>query len=116
FERYLREHFRPSDNLVWLGDINIAPKSQDVYNPQRFYGKVGHHPEEMSRLAMILDFPLTDVFRMHHPEGGHFTYWDFVIASSLERNLGWRIDHIYATPQLAERCTACEIDKVGRSA
>ena len=28
-----------------------------------------------------------------------------------ERNLGWRIDHIYATPELAARCTSCEIDK-----
>jgi exodeoxyribonuclease III len=115
FERYLQEHFSPSQPLIWLGDINIAPKPEDVYNPRKFFGKVGHHPEEMSRLQKIVGWGLTDVFRLHHPEPGHFTYWDFIITTSVEKNFGWRIDHIYATEPLAERCTSCVIDREART-
>lgn len=111
FDRYLRENFRPDEKLVWLGDINIAPTSLDVYNPKKYYGRVGHHPDEMSRLERIKSFGLTDVFRKLHPEGGHFTYWDFVVVTAYAKNFGWRIDHIYATEPLASVCTDCVIHR-----
>jgi exodeoxyribonuclease-3 len=114
FDRYLREHFRPTDRLVWLGDINIAPKSEDVYNPKRFFGQVGHHPEEFKRLDRIREFGLTDVFRKHHPEPGHFTYWDFVILTAYPKNFGWRIDHIYATEPMVSLSEDCLIDRAAR--
>lgn len=114
FAAMIRERYRPEDKLIWLGDINIAPTPNDVYNSERVYGKVGHHPLEFAALDKIVSFGLTDVFRMHHQGSGNYTYWDFVLPRGFERNLGWRIDHIYATAQLAERCTHCHIDKVPR--
>lgn len=116
FRRFLDENFRPSEPLIWLGDINIAPKPDDVYDSKRFLGGVGHHPDEFSRLGKIVDFGLVDLFRQFEPGPGHFTYWDFVIPNSFKRNLGWRIDHIYATEPLAARTTACTIDREARIA
>ena len=110
FRTFLDQNFRPDDPLVWLGDINVAPKPEDVYDSKRMLGGVGHHPDEFSRLAKIVDFGLTDVFRKFEPEGGNYTFWDFQIPRSVERNLGWRIDHIYATAPLANLCTECTID------
>jgi len=114
FGQYLRQHFSPEQPLIWLGDINIAPTPADVYDSKRFYGGVGHNPEEFSRLARIVEFGLVDVFRRLHGDAGLYTYWDFVIPRSLERNLGWRIDHIYATAPVADRLRTCEIDKGAR--
>ncbi len=94
-----------------MGDINIAPTSNDVYNSARVYGKVGHHPLEFAALNKALEFGLEDVFRKHHQGAGHYTYWDFVIPRSFERNLGWRIDHIYATAPLAALCNDCFVDR-----
>jgi exodeoxyribonuclease-3 len=116
FAQYLRQRFSPQQPLIWLGDINIAPTPADVYDSKRFYGGVGHHPDEFSRLARILEFGLEDVYRRLHPEPGAYTFWDFVIPRSVERNLGWRIDHIYATAPMAARLRACEIDVAARSA
>ncbi len=110
FRRYLDENFRPTDPLIWLGDINIAPKPEDVYDSKRMYGMVGHHPEEFSRLGRIVEFGLVDIFRSMNQEPGQYTYWDFVIPNSVKRNLGWRIDHIYATESLAAKATECTID------
>lgn len=115
FRTYLDQNFRPSEPVVWLGDINIAPEPQDVYDSKKMLGSVGHHPDEFVRLAKIVEFGLIDVFRKFETGPNHYTYWDFVIPRSVERNLGWRIDHIYATEVLAARCEACHIDLGPRS-
>lgn len=115
FRRYLLENFRPEEPLIWLGDINIAPKPEDVYDSKRFFGGVGHHPEEFRRLDAILEFGLTDLFRAWNQGPGHYTFWDFTNIRAVERNQGWRIDHIYATPPLAGLCNRCEIDRGARS-
>lgn len=114
FAKYLRERYDASRPVIWLGDINIAPTPIDVYDSPKMLGGVGHHPDEFTRLERILSFGLADMFRKFEPEGGHYTFWDFTIPNGVKRNLGWRIDHVYATPSLAERCTKCWIDREAR--
>mgnify|MGYP000566000789 CR=1 FL=1 len=116
FRKYLDERYLPSDHLVWMGDINIAPTPEDVYNSKRFYGGVGHHPQEFDLLARIVEWGLSDLFRKFTQGAGHYTYWDFIILTAAPKNFGWRIDHIYGSPSVAERCTACKIDREARFA
>ncbi len=115
FRTFLDQNFRPTEPLVWLGDINVAPKATDVYDSKRMLGSVGHHPDEFVRLQKIVDFGLTDVFRTFEDGPGHYTFFDFTLPRSVERNLGWRIDHVYATAPLAALCTSCTIDMGPRS-
>jgi exodeoxyribonuclease-3 len=114
FRRYLDQNFRPDQPLIWMGDINIAPTEHDVYNPRYFRGKVGFHPDEISRLQTAIDWGLTDLFRKFHDGPGHYTYWDFVIPKAVERNLGWRIDHIYATKPGVDATSRVWVDKEAR--
>jgi exodeoxyribonuclease-3 len=114
FGQFLRERYSPTQPLIWMGDVNIAPTPLDVYNSPRFFGGVGHHPEEFARLEKIVGFGLVDVFRKFHPERGHYTFWDYTLPNGFERNLGWRIDHIYATAPLAEACISCDVDLEAR--
>lgn len=102
---------RPDEPIAWLGDMNIAPTPDDVWESRRHLGKVGHHPDEFARLAALVSWGFEDVFRRFHAGPGHYTFWDYVIPRSFDNNLGWRIDHIYATPGLAARATACTIDR-----
>jgi len=44
------------------------------------------------------------------------TFWDYQLRGSVERNLGWRLDHIMVTEPLAKKSTACYIDKNPRLA
>jgi exodeoxyribonuclease-3 len=81
-----------------------------VYEPETKLGKVGHHLDEFARLAAIVEFGWTDCFRKFTKGPGHYTFWDYRIPPSWSRNLGWRIDHIYATPALVGKCTRCWID------
>lgn len=114
FRPFLEQHLRQNPKTVWLGDINIAPKPEDVYDSAKVSGGVGHHPDEFSRLAAIVDVGVVDLFRKHTQGHGHFTYWEFVIPKAVERNLGWRIDHLYAPPEFADRCASCTIDRAPR--
>jgi exodeoxyribonuclease-3 len=114
FRQMLQTQYAPGTPLIWLGDINIAPKPEDVFDSAKKLGGVGHHPKEFEALSAIVDTGLIDLFRKFHQGSGHYTYWEFFIPKAFERNLGWRIDHIYATPDLADRCTNCWIDREPR--
>jgi len=108
-------HFKPDQPLVWTGDINVAPGPLDVFDPKRMEGKVGFHPEERKALADTVSWGFEDVFRIHHPGEKQFTFWDYRIPSSLEKNLGWRLDHIWATPGLARLSRDCRVDEGPRA-
>ncbi len=107
---YFRTNFRPSDPLVWVGDLNVAPLPIDVYDPVALLGHVCYHPAVHKALEEILRWGFSDVFRMHCQEAGQYTYWDYRMRDSVRRNRGWRLDHILATKPVADRCTACCID------
>ena len=107
---YFRTSFRPSDPVLWVGDLNVAPLPIDVYDPAALLGHVCYHPAVRQAFAEIVQWGFIDVFRLHCREAGQYTYWDYRRRGSFRRNRGWRLDHILATKPLAEKCTACYID------
>ena len=109
-DEYFRTSFRPTDPILWMGDLNVAPLPIDVYDPAALEGHVCYHPAVREALARIVQWGFTDVFRLHCQEAGQYTYWDYRMRGSFRRSHGWRLDHILATRPLAERCTACYID------
>ena len=112
---YFETNFKPGDPIVWLGDLNVAPEAIDVHDPKRLLGHVCFCPEVTQAFYAIRDWGFTDTFRMLCKEEGHYTFWDYRAKNTLERNRGWRIDHIMVTQPLVEKCTACTIDKAPRA-
>jgi exodeoxyribonuclease-3 len=109
--------YTTDDLLVWLGDFNVATEDIDVYDPDRLRGHVDFHPEAQAALEEVRDWGFIDVFRKHHPdEPEKFTYWDYRAKNPIERGVGWRVDHIWATPALAEQSTDAWIDVEARKA
>jgi exodeoxyribonuclease-3 len=68
---------------------------------------------EREELKHVVEFGLVDTFRKHHPEDGRFSWWDYRMLA-FPKNRGLRIDHLYATAPLAEKCTAADIDREAR--
>ena len=93
-----------SDSVVIVGDFNIAPDGRDVYDEERFVGSLLYTDEEHEALANLTAFGLEDCFRKHQPEGGHYTWYDYR-TNGFELGEGLRIDHVYATAPMAQRCT-----------
>jgi exodeoxyribonuclease III len=113
---YFKKSYTPDQPLVWVGDLNVAPLDIDVHNPVGLKDHVDCHPLVKAKLAKVMDFGFTDVFRRHHPEPGQYTFWDFRLHDALDRGLGWRVDHILATPPLARRSLRAWIDPAPRRA
>lgn len=107
---YFDDNYSPDRPLVWCGDFNVAPDDIDVYDPKHLAGQVGFHPDERASLERFKEWGFVDVFRMHEPSGGQYTFWDYRIKNAVKRNVGWRVDHIWATLPLAKKSIGAWID------
>jgi len=114
--KYFDKRFTPSEPILWVGDFNIAPQAKDVYAPESLFGHVCYHSEVHKVLKDVMQWGFKDVFRLHCQQGEQYTFWDYRLPNACKRNLGWRMDHIMATRPLAEKSTACYIDKKPRLA
>ncbi|MFW6087646.1 MAG: exodeoxyribonuclease III [Myxococcota bacterium] len=107
---WLDRTFDPADALILAGDFNVAPDDADVAHPEEWKGSVLCHPDARAALADIRTFGFVDVFRKHHPEGGVYSWWDYRQLAFPKGN-GLRIDHVYATPPVAERSVDAFVDR-----
>ncbi|MBI4403259.1 MAG: exodeoxyribonuclease III [Deltaproteobacteria bacterium] len=105
---YLEIRHKPSDALIIAGDFNVAPEDRDVYDPEQWRGKVLFSDPEKKALKELCDFGLSDTFRIHHQEGGHYSWWDYR-QLGFPKNHGLRLDFILASKTLADRCTSASI-------
>lgn len=107
---YFDKHFSTKDKLLWLGDLNVAMQPIDVYNPEQRAKHVCYHADVRTGLSHCLAWGFGDVFRQFHPEGGHYTFFDYRTIDSLGKKQGWRIDYILASPPMSTKATSCTID------
>jgi len=113
---FFEKNYTPEKPLLWAGDLNIAPLDIDVHDPQGLRGHVDFHPEVRNKLAKVMEWGLVDVFRQHRPEPRQYTFWDYRVRGALERDIGWRVDHIMATRPLAGLSCRAWIDQEPRKA
>lgn len=113
--QYLDEHFNPSDPVIWLGDLNVAPEAIDVYHPDRRVNDPDFHIDTRNAFREVAAWGLTDTFRQLHPDLVQYTYWDY-FRNAFQNNWGWRIDHIMVTAPLASKCRQVEVDTEPRKA
>ncbi len=111
--RWLREAADPSDALILGGDMNIAPRDEDVWDARAVHGGTHVSPAEREAFAELLAWGLVDGYRARVSEPGRFTWWDYR-AGNFHKNLGMRIDHLLLTAPLAERIVWAEIDREAR--
>jgi len=114
---WFESHFTPYDPVLWVGDFNVATEDIDVHDPKGLREHVDFHPQVQAALEDVRTWGFIDIFRKHHPaEPNQFTYFDYRARNPIERNIGWRIDHIWATPPLAAKSTCAWIDVDARRA
>ena len=97
-------------HLIVCGDFNVAPEDRDVHDPRLWRGAIMCSEEERAAFRALEQIGLCDTFRIHHAEGGLFSWWDYRMLA-FQKNRGLRIDAILASESLAERCTAAGIDR-----
>ena len=112
---HIKKNYKHNLPLLVTGDFNVALEPMDLFDPEKFQGEVGFHPDEQAIIRQYLEWGLVDIFRKHQADGGHFTFWDYRIPNALKRKMGWRIDYIFASSTLAEKSLNAWIDTESRS-
>jgi exodeoxyribonuclease III len=103
FERV--QQLRRRGAVFVIGDFNTAHEEIDLARPRENAKASGFLPEERAELTRWIDAGWVDVFRARHPgESGHYTWWR-QWGGARERNVGWRIDYVLASPSAAKRVT-----------
>ena len=111
---FFDRHYQPNQPIAWLGDLNIAPAPEDVHNAADQEDHVCYHRDVRAAFADTVSWGFTDVFRRHHPEPGHYTFFDYRTVNAVKRKMGWRVDHILVTKPLVRTSCDCSIDLAPR--
>ena len=107
--KWLTEALVENQNIVVVGDFNIAPDDRDVHDPEEWRDKILCSDEERARLQAIEAAGFVDSFRLFEQPEATFSWWDYR-AAGFRRKRGLRIDLVLASTTMAKRCTASDID------
>lgn len=98
------------EDTALVGDWNIVPRDEDVYDITQFKHSTHVTPAERAAFQDFLDDGYVDTVRDHTPGTDGYTYWDYY-RQRFERDRGMRIDFVLGSPSLANRVTGAFIDR-----
>ncbi|MFD7236598.1 exodeoxyribonuclease III [Streptomyces syringium] len=96
-----------------LGDYNIAPTDEDVFDPAVFEGATHVTPAERAALAALRDAGLSDVVPRPLKYDRPYTYWDYR-QLCFPKNRGMRIDLVYGNAPFAGAVKDAYVDREER--
>ncbi|RYF09023.1 MAG: exodeoxyribonuclease III [Comamonadaceae bacterium] len=96
--------------VVMLGDWNVVPTDQDIYNPESWRDNALLQPEPRAAFAELLAQGWTDALASTHGKKTPFTFWDYR-RKRWERDAGLRIDHILMNGRLTLKRTGVDRDE-----
>ncbi|HZO04377.1 MAG TPA: exodeoxyribonuclease III [Burkholderiales bacterium] len=95
--------------VLLCGDMNITRTEMDVHPRERKPMLVGQRPEERELFAELLGDSLVDVGRKLQPDNADMFTWWAPWRNMRQRNIGWRLDYVLASPALAARAQTCVV-------
>ncbi|HEX9160841.1 MAG TPA: exodeoxyribonuclease III [Thermoanaerobaculia bacterium] len=93
--------------LVLCGDLNVARTDMDVHPKERKPRAIGQLPVERELLEKIIAQGLVDIGRKLYPEDENYFTWWAPWRNLRQRNIGWRLDYVLASRDLAARAVSC---------
>ncbi len=94
---HLEPSFRAGEPLLVMGDFNTAHQEIDLARPKENQKTSGFRPEERREFDRWIRAGWVDTFRHFEKAGGHYSWWSQRFGVR-ERNIGWRIDYVLASP------------------
>jgi exodeoxyribonuclease-3 len=109
FLAYCNELRRQGKGVIFCGDVNTSHRPIDLARPKENEKKTGFMPEERVWIDHVLEEGYLDIFRTLNPElEGAYSWWT-ARAGARERNVGWRLDYFFISPDLRDKVIAAEI-------
>lgn len=113
FQTFCEARQRAGDRLVVCGDVNTAHREIDLARPQENRAVSGFLPVECAWLDRFTGGRgqpgLVDSFRHLHPEEKDRYSWWSQRGGARSRNVGWRLDYFFVTPDLLPALKRAEV-------
>ena len=94
---------KPQKSIL-VGDLNIAPGEEDVWDHKKLLKIVSHTPQEIQALnEVMLSANWVDIIRKDIPSGLLYSWWSYRARDWDTANKGRRLDHIWATKDIADK-------------
>ncbi len=95
---------------ILVGDLNIAPQEDDVWSHKQLLKVVSHTPIEVEHLSDVQNAGnWIDVTRKHIPDGKLYSWWSYRARDWDAADKGRRLDHVWASNDIAGHATASRI-------
>lgn len=107
--RFFDESCSTNDAVLLCGDFNVAMEDLDVWSVPHWEGKLHFSKPERAAMYNVKQWGFVDNYRTMNGDKQEFSWWNYR-EGAWQRNRGLRIDYIWTSPALAEKCSACVID------
>ena len=105
---------RPKKSIL-VGDLNIAPRADDVWSHTQLLKVVSHTPVEVDHLGDVIEAGAwCDVTRRDIPQGQLYSWWSYRARDWDEADKGRRLDHIWASADIAAAAHGSRILRAAR--
>lgn len=109
FLEFIDKLHKKQPNIIFCGDVNVAHREIDLARPKENETHVGFLPIEKAWMDKLISHGWIDVFRHFYPDKKDaYTYWDMKTFAR-ERNVGWRIDYFFASPEMMKSIKTVKI-------
>ena len=111
--KYFDKQCLIDDDVILCGDFNVAPHELDVWSVPEWRNKLHFTKPERDAIQNLKKWGFVDLFRQINGDEKEFSWWSN-FRNDFAKDRGLRIDHIWTSAHLADRCTDCWIDKEPR--
>jgi exodeoxyribonuclease-3 len=109
FLAYCNQRREEGRSVIFCGDVNTAHLEIDLARPKQNNKTTGFLPLERAWIDDVVEQGYVDTFRTLHPDqDGAYTWWSY-IGGARDRNVGWRIDYFFVSPELMPRIQGAQI-------
>ncbi|MDP3763940.1 MAG: exodeoxyribonuclease III [bacterium] len=114
FLEFINKLHKKQPNIIFCGDLNVAHEPIDLARPKENETHVGFLPIERAWVDKLTrpakgGVNWIDIFRYFYPDKTEsYTYWDMK-SFARERNVGWRIDYFFSSPEMLKKIKSIEI-------
>jgi exodeoxyribonuclease-3 len=102
---------------IMVGDLNVAPLECDVWSHKQLLNVVSHTPVEVAALGRLQESnDWVDLGRQFYPAPQRLhTWWSYRSPDFTKNDRGRRLDHMWATADVAARAVAHQVHEPCRS-
>jgi len=108
-------HAETPEKSILVGDLNIAPREDDVWSHKQLLKVVSHTPVEVDHLSDVMEAGgWADVTRNDIPEGQLYSWWSYRARDWDAADKGRRLDHVWASRDIANAAHSSRVLRAAR--